>query len=134
MKNEWLNRKDKRQLDRKTLESIDSVIQTWQATGEGSERLAMILNVMATNVIDYLKPNLPPLKRAECHADMTQVCLAKLVRLDTTKGRAFNYCTTIMLAVLRQLTVKPRDLRKAKEEYREYLASRNSRTGNRREA
>ena len=132
MKNDWLKRKNKRQADRKTLESIDEIVKNWNETGTGTDKIAMILNVLATNVIDYLKPDLESSKRAECHSEMVEVCKIKLGRLDTTKGRTFNYCTTIMLAVLRQLTVKPRDMKKMKEEYHEYIASRNSRNRNRR--
>jgi len=134
MKNDWLKRSDRRRADRKTLEGIDLIIKDWKDSGTGGEKVTMILNVLATNVIDYLKPDLESPKRAECHSDMVEVCKIKLGRLDTTKGRAFNYCTTIMLAVLRQLTVKPRDMKKMKEEYHEYLASRNSRNRDQRKA
>jgi hypothetical protein len=127
--NEWLNRKNKRkELDCKTLDQIDKVIKNWQETGEGSEKILTMLDTLANKVIDYLKPDgLEPRLKEEIHEEMVNGCIVRLRRVNTDKERSFNYFTTVMLAILRQITMTRKDMKKMKEKYREYLASRNSR-------
>lgn len=132
MKNDWLKRKEikeRRTADIKTLCDIDVVVENWQVLGTGHQRLNTILNTLATHVIEYLKPDLSPESRPDIHAAMVRGCMERVSKIDTTKHRSFNFFTTIMLGILRQHTTTARDMLKAKKEYREYIASRNS--GNR---
>ncbi len=131
--NDWLKRKkdkvEKRAADRKTMGDIDAIVKKWQETGLGSNKVVLILNILARNVIDYLKPDVE--NREQVHLVLIEVCLQKMHRLNTKrKGMAYNYFTTIMLGMLRQLTVTKKDMMKMKEQYREYIASQRSRNRN----
>jgi len=132
--NEWLKRKQKRTINKTTLDNIDGVVKNWQETGKGTDKIFTILNALAEQVINYLKPDLTCGLREEYHEEMVSGCLVRLRRVNTDRGRAFNFFTTIMLAILRQLTMTRKDYKQMKEQYREYLASRNSRNRNRRQA
>lgn len=135
MKNDWLERKAKKTINRDTLDKIDVVVKRWQDTGKGTDRVFVILYALSHQVMmNYVSHDLSEADAEEVREEMVEGCLFRLRRLDTEKGRVFNYFTTIMLAILRQHTVKPKDLKKLKEEYREYLASRNSRNRDRRKA
>lgn len=134
--NEWLTRKEKRKtIDRATLDQIDTVVKNWQETGKGADKILVILHALAEKVIDYLKPaGLDAGLREEVHEEMVNGCIVRLRRVNTEKGRAFNFFTTIMLAILRQMTMTRKNYKEMKEQYREYIASRNSRNRGRRQA
>ncbi len=44
----------------------------------------------------------------ELNEDLVDICLQKLERYDSKKGKAFNYFTTIILCHLRQINRKRR--------------------------
>lgn len=137
MNNEWLTRKEKRKtIDKATLDGIDQVVKNWQETGKGADKILVILHALADRVIDYLKPAGFKTQglREEVAEEMINGCIVRMRRVNTEKGRAFNFFTTIMLAILRQMTATRKDYKEMKEQYREYIASRNSRDRGRRQA
>lgn len=134
MKNDWLERKGKRVANRQTMLNLDKIVKEWQDTGNNADKIVTIMRVLAHEVIDYLKPDMQNENRCNAHEDMVCACISRLGRLDTSKSRAFNYFTTVMLAVLRQHTMTARDFIKAKEEFRECIASRRGRTRSERKA
>jgi len=131
--NDWLKRiesKQKRQADRKTLEDIDEIVNKWQKAEDKKElgdKLAIILQIMARNVIEFAKPDLPLEDKIINHRQMMRAAASSLPCIDTKKQRAFNYLMTRMLCVLRCNTITKEELLEAHKEYREYLASKHPR-------
>lgn len=130
--NTWIERKDRRAADIKTRRDLDKILKEWQETGNNADKIVTIMRVLAHEVIEYLKPDMSSETRCAAHEDMVCGCISRLGKIDTSKGRAFNYFTTIMLCVLRQHTMTAKHLMQAKEEFRECIKSRRSRNRNER--
>jgi hypothetical protein len=128
--NDWLKikeKRDKKKLDRETLGQIDELVKNWQDTGGNLEMIKIILDVIARNVIEGYKRNKMTEKETRDNIqDMIDVCVEKLRRINTSKGRAFNYFTTVMLCVLRQNTMTTRDFKEIKKKYHDNFAGWNN--------
>jgi hypothetical protein len=87
----------------------------------------VILTIMARNVIEFAKPDLPLEEKIANHREIMKRAASSLPCIDTTRHRAFTYLMTKMLCVLRQNTMTREELLEAHKEYREYLASKHPR-------
>ena len=128
--NDWLKRSDakrKKQANTKVLNGIDDILKKWQETKEGGDKLLAILNILATNVIEFAKPDMCLEDKIHNHRMMVRRAASSLPCIDISKGRTFNYLMTTMLCVLRQNTITKEELKEAHKEYLEYLASKHPR-------
>jgi DNA-directed RNA polymerase specialized sigma subunit len=66
------------------------------------EKLSEAFYWLTEHVIDHLTVNIP-LDRDDAIQEGVMICWEKFSRYDRTKGVAFNFFTTIILSLLRQI-------------------------------
>ena len=119
MKNYWLDRRMPKEITNEELESI--VIQYKDCPGDiaANNKLADAFYRLAEKVVDYIK--FPLLDKDDAKQECVLLGFQKIDRYDPTKGRAFNFFTTIMLGHLRPIYRAARNFQELKERYKKYL-------------
>lgn len=112
--NDWLKRRNQR-----TYKELDGIIKEWQTTGNGDNRIYEFLSNLADTLLMVMgKKSFPHLHTPEVKKELVDYAMSKLNRLDTSKGKAFNFFTTVMLGHLRQLYRSNKNYTELKEQWR----------------
>lgn len=113
MKNYWLDKKNEL-----TNDKLTEAVVAWNKTHRIDDLviLARMLDILGTNILKLVKFDCFPEK--ETIKELTSHTLCRTERFDPEKGKAFNFFTTIMISLLRQL------YRSKKDSYEKSLARR----------
>lgn len=94
-------------------DNVNSELQILQ------DQLAVAFYTLSENIVRYAKFNL--IDSDDAIQEGVIVCFEKIDRFDPKKGKAFNYCSTIMLNGLRQLYRTSRNYNEFKKKYTDFL-------------
>ena len=89
---------------------------------ETQDQLASAFYTLSENIVRYAKFNL--IDQDDAIQDCVLVCFEKIDRFDTSKGKAFNFLTTISINSLRQLYRTSRNYNELKKKYLNHLQSK----------
>lgn len=84
--------------------------------------LAMAFYTLASNIIKAFKFQL--VDKDDALQEGVMICFEKLHRFDPKLGRAFNFCTTIILNHYRQLYRTAKNYNELKTKYHKYLSDK----------
>jgi hypothetical protein len=90
---------------------------------EAQVELAKAFYVLAKNIIRAFRFQL--VDKEDALQEGVWICFEKLHRFDPTIGRAFNFCTTIILNHYRQLYRTARNYNELKIRYHNHLCDKN---------
>lgn len=84
-------------------QQLEETIANYLDDRTNKEELNNAFYALAASVFDYFTTTLKDLDREEAINSAVELCWLKLPRYDRTKGKAFNFFTTITLCFLRQM-------------------------------
>lgn len=116
-------------LNNKTFEGIIDKFRKFQESneiGENFEKVKMELSnafyTLASNIIRAFNFNL--VDRDDALQEGVMICFEKLHRFDPKIGRAFNFCTTIILNHYRQLYRSAKNYNELKVRYHNHICEK----------
>lgn len=86
---------------------------------ETQKQLAESFLILSRNLVHYA--NLPLVDADDAVQEGVMICFEKIDRFDPSKGRAFNYATTVALNHMRQLFRSARNYNELKNKYLNHI-------------
>lgn len=98
------------------------LMEAMKESRESLEILTKAFYVLAENIVGYTKFSL--IDYDEAIQEAVLICLEKIHKFDTSKGKAFNYLTTIIWNGIRQTYRGAKTYNEIKKKYHEFLQNR----------
>lgn len=101
-------------------EALEKIYHEVQEEFESLQNeLAISFYLLTENIVRYRKFNL--IDPDDAIQEGVMICFEKLDKFDTSKGKAFNYLTTVLINQLRQLYRSAHNYNQLKENYSEFM-------------
>lgn len=111
----------------KILPRLEKLTEMYKKTiniyNDSQQQLAIAFQILAENIVNYAKFNF--VEKEDVMQDSVMTCFYKIDLFNPTKGRAFNYMTTIIWNTLRQSYRGARTHNELKNKFLEFLQCNN---------